>query len=104
MELTISELQELTEASRDIDDHWVIGNWYLIRTVTMIQTGKLKSVGSKELVLTDACWIADTGRFHDCLKNPETIKEAEPFIDDVIVGRGAIVDATKWHGQTIGQK
>ena len=72
---------------------WQIGKPYLIRTVTMIQTGRLVRVTSQELVLEDACWIADTGRFADALKSRE-FAEMEPFPDGpVIVGRGSIIDA-----------
>lgn len=70
-----------------------IGKTYVIRTVTMIQLGKLKEVYAQELVLSDASWIADTGRFHQFLKDPTTRSESEPFTADCIVGRGAIVDA-----------
>ena len=72
---------------------WKIGAAYLIRTVTMIQTGRLKAVTEHELVLTDAAWIADTGRFSDALRNGLFV-EVEPFPDgEVIVGRGAVIDA-----------
>jgi hypothetical protein len=48
--------------------------------------------------LKDAAWISDTGRFSDALKNAE-FSEVEPFPDgQVIVGRGAIVDACEWKG------
>lgn len=70
-----------------------IGKNYLIRTVTMIQVGKLKKVFEKELVLSSASWIADTGRFSNCLKDG-TFNEVEPFPDgEIIVGREAIIDA-----------
>ena len=68
---------------------------YLIRTVTMTIVGKMDVVGEKELVLSNASWVADTGRFHDALKDGK-LSEVEPFVDDVIVGRGSIVDATLW--------
>jgi hypothetical protein len=43
--------------------------------------------------LEDAAWIADTGRFADALKSGK-FNEVEPFPDgQVIVGRGAIIDA-----------
>ena len=72
---------------------WRIGSAYLIRTVTMIQTGRLIAVGEHELVLEDAAWIADTGRFSDALRGGSFF-EVEPFPDgQVIVGRGSIVDA-----------
>jgi hypothetical protein len=74
---------------------WRIGAIYLIRTVTMIDTGRLAEVTPTELVLEDAAWIADTGRFSDSLKSCE-FGEVEPFPDGrVIIGRGSIVDAVE---------
>lgn len=77
------------------DSLWVVGRNYLIRTVTMIQLGRLKAVTEKELLLEDACWVADTGRFNEALEKG-TLSELEMFQRDVIVGRGAIIDATEW--------
>jgi len=74
---------------------WVIGKNYLIRTVTMIQIGRLLKVTDKELLLKDACWVADTGRFNKALSNG-TLNEVEMFNMPIIVGRGAIIDATEW--------
>lgn len=74
---------------------YVIGIAYFIRTVTMHLIGKLEWVGSQELVLSNASWIADSGRFHDALKTGK-LSEVEPFVDNIIVGRGSIVDATEW--------
>jgi len=72
-----------------------IGSTYLIRTVTMIDTGVVQSVSEHEIVLTSAAWIADTGRFSDALESAE-FSEVEPFPDgEVIIGRGAIIDAVK---------
>jgi len=74
---------------------WQIGKVYLIRTVTFIQTGRLVAVTDHELVLEDAAWIADTGRFSDALKSAE-FGEVEPFPDGiVIVGRGGLIDAVQ---------
>ena len=97
-DLTIREAKELAKmfpanASCIQDSPWKIGQNYLIRTVTMIQTGRLVAVTQQELVLEDAAWIADTGRFADALRTGK-FNEVEPFPDgQVIVGRGAIVDA-----------
>jgi len=82
------------EYSGGQDHFFEIGKNYLIRTVTMIVTGKLERVGNKELLLSNAAWIADTGRFFDNLKS-EQFEEVEPFINDVILGRGSIVDMTQ---------
>jgi len=74
---------------------WEVGKCYLIRTVTMIDTGRLVDVTEHEIVLEDAAWIADTGRFSDALKSLQ-FSEVEPFPDGrVIVGRGAVIDAVQ---------
>ncbi len=79
------------------DDHWVIGANYAVRTVTHINVGTLVKVTDKELVLVDAAWVADTGRFHQFVAKGE-VGEVEPFPDNipVIMGRGALVDAVEW--------
>ena len=98
--LTLGQIKELnhllngkTEASKP--NPFEIGKKYLIRTVTMIQTGELKEKCGDFLVLKDASWIADTGRFSESLENQENFKEVEPFKNDVIVNLGSIVDATE---------
>jgi len=60
-----------------------IGKNYIVRTVTMIYTGKLVDVGATELVLVDCSWIPDTGRYMQ-------------FVADgrrVAIGRGGLMDA-----------
>lgn len=92
------ELLTTTQKVIELDGNesvWEVNKNYLIRTVTMIQLGKLKKVTDKELVLSDACWVADTGRFNQALEKG-TLNEVEMFQGDVIVGRGAIIDATEW--------
>jgi len=73
---------------------YTIGETYLVRTVTMIQVGRLERVTRHELVLSDAAWIADTGRWSDAVTDGH-FAEVEPWPagTEVIVGRGAIVDA-----------
>ena len=81
-----------------------VGNKVLIRTVTNYVVGKIALVTKDEIVLTEASWIADTGRFHDALKNG-TLNEIEPYIGPVAIGRGAIVDACNWdHPLPVAQK
>ena len=74
---------------------WKIGQAYLIRTVTNYWTGRLISFDTQELVLEDAAWIADTGRFSSAFKSGE-FSEVEPIDGPVIIGRGSIVDAQQW--------
>jgi hypothetical protein len=72
-----------------------VGQKYLIRTVTLHYTGRLVAVYPCELVLSEAAWIADTGRYNAALVNG-TLDEVEPIVGDVVVGRGAVVDAVEW--------
>jgi len=74
---------------------WEVGKKYFIRTVTMHLIGELTNVTQQELVLKDAAWIADSGRFNLAVRDPSKCNEVEPFNLPVIVGRGAIVDATE---------
>lgn len=80
---------------------WQIGEQYLIRTVTMIQHGTLIDVTEHELVLVNAAWIADTGRWATFLAGKCKPNEVEPFPanEPVIVGRGSLIDAVRLPGQ-----
>jgi hypothetical protein len=72
-----------------------IGNNVFIRTVTHYYTGKVAAVSADFVVLADAAWVADTGRFSKALVEG-TLEEVEPFPDLVAVGKACIVDATIW--------
>lgn len=100
MELTINELKELI-AAKSSDPQppattapWNIGKNYFIRSVTYHYTGKLVAVHDKELVLIDAAWIADDGRFMQAVASG-TFGEVEPYPDglEVVIGRGGVIDA-----------
>lgn len=99
--LTIAEAREIakifgTQPQLTAAGHpYQIGSPYFIRTVTFHHTGRLVAVTEHELVLEDAAWIADDGRFSDALKTG-TFSEVEPFPDgQVIIGRASIIDAVK---------
>ena len=72
-----------------------LGKSYFVRTVTMYVVGKLKSIHEGELVFEDSSWVADMGRFNEALVSGK-FQESERFVNDAIVNRGAIVDATLW--------
>ena len=78
-----------------LDQPFKIVQTYLIRTVTHYIAGRLRSVGKQELVLEDAAWIADTGRFSDAAKHGR-LNEVEPVGGLVRVAIGSIVDAVEW--------
>lgn len=99
-DLTIKQARELvnifTSDSNSGQSHSLeIDTKYLIRTVTMMYTGRLKRVTDSDLLLSDAAWIADSGRYADALEEG-TLNEVEPYPDEVIVSRAAIVDCAIW--------
>ena len=74
---------------------WQIGKSYFMRTVTMSLVGELKEINSDEILLKNCSWIADTGRFHDALRDGN-FDEIEPFVNDVLVNRRSLIDCTRW--------
>lgn len=72
-----------------------MGEAVFIRTVTMNFTGRISAVFPGEIVLEDAAWIADSGRFAEALATGK-LSEVEPYPGSVIIGRGAIVDVSRW--------
>lgn len=74
----------------------LVGKAVFIRTVTMHYVGRLKSAHDHELVLTECSWVADSGRFHDALRDGK-LSEVEPYVtEEVIIGRGGILDVSEW--------
>ena len=101
-ELTLGQVKEITNLFDDKTESkkshpYKIGQNYFIRTITFFYVGKLKAVYDDVLVLSEASWVADTGRFNNALKSGltnESNSEIEPFVNDVLIFRGALVDAT----------
>jgi len=87
----IYDLQRATASKSPLQ----VGNSVLIRTVTYFQLGKVVELSDTEVVLEDASWVADTGRFGAALKSG-VFSEVEVFPELVSVARGSIVDVTKW--------
>ena len=74
-----------------------IGSAYFIRTVTFHLTGRVRAVVGGFLVLDDAAWIADSGRYADALKKgASALSEVEPLPDGTFVALSAITDASPW--------
>ena len=95
--LTIKEARELAAMFQQSQaaHPYKIGEVYLIRTVTMIDVGRVVAIYPTEIVLEEACWVADTGRFAQAVATAE-FGETEPFPDGrVIIGRGSIIDAVQ---------
>jgi len=77
------------------DNPIAVGSAVIIRTVTTYFTGRIAEISAEMIVLTEAAWIADTGRWSVALSTG-ALNEVEPFPGPVAVFRGAIVDVTMW--------
>lgn len=110
-ELTIGEARELAALfgrgpglENNGGNPYRLGANYFIRTVTHHHTGRLVEVTAQELVLEDAAWIADSGRFQQALEN-SSFAEVEMFPKGrVIVGRAAVIDAVEVKAVPTSQK
>lgn len=72
-----------------------VGKKYFIRTVTYHVTGKVKKISGGFLVLEDAAWIADSGRFNEAINKGE-LNEVEPVDVQVMLNINSITDAYEW--------
>ena len=97
--LTIAQAREIRNAlgNKTLSNHpYEIGENYFIQTVTHYYTGRLIQVLQNELVLEDAAWIADTGRFKEFIQDG-IFNETEPYPSGrLIIGRGSLIQAFKW--------
>lgn len=98
-ELTIGQKKELVEIfgskKEENQTPFEVGKAYVFRTVTHIDLGIVKRVIGSFVELTDASWIADTGRYHDFLKNG-TPREVEPYPDFCGVNINSLCDYAPW--------
>ena len=74
-----------------------IGKAYLIRTVTYHQVGILKDIQGDFLIFKDASWVADSGRFSECLSKG-VFNEIE-YVGPMLINKTAIVDAFPWENK-----
>ena len=76
---------------------YVIGRNYFCRTISHIDVGRLIAIYDRELILVDASWIADTGRYSTAHQTG-SLAEVEPYPDgvEVIVNRDSLVDCCIW--------
>ncbi len=84
---------ELSAGKSGYEDY--LGKNVLIRTVTHHYSGNVTEINNLALTLKDAAWIADDGRFHEALRDPEKFNEVEPYLNPVSVNLYAICDITE---------
>lgn len=96
-ELTLGQIKQIqTMCGGGASHPYEVGKAYLVQTVTQYRVGKLVQVTDQELVLEGGGWMADTGRFNECIASGK-YSEFEPVGDRRhIIGRGAIVAVDEW--------
>lgn len=97
----LEELEKKVETKKSeleykkLDVPFKVGGCYFIRTVTYFATGRVKAIVGNFLVLDDAAWIADTGRFREAIMKG-ILNEVEPVDVDMFVNINSITDAFDW--------
>ena len=100
MEISMKELGDIIANNNQSSERNPLSDYYgksvFIRTVTHHYTGRVSElIGTQAVRLSDAAWIADDGLFSSALAKGE-LNEVEPYIDDVIVFIGSMIDVTEW--------
>ncbi len=96
-ELTLKEIREIQSlmigTPQPALSHPLVGKNVIVRTVTMIYTGRLDHVTRQDYVLIDCSWIPETERFMQFVAEGK-VKECEPYPDGlpVYINRGALLD------------
>jgi len=95
IEALLSESGESLPFKQEFELPFEIGSAYFIRTVTYFATGRVKDIVGQFLVLEEAAWIADTGRFSDALAKG-VMDEVEPINGEMFINTNSITDAFPW--------
>jgi len=98
-ELTLKQIREISllingaSPQPKTANNYPVGKNVIVRTVTMIYTGRLEQVTDSDLVLVDCSWIPETERFMQFVAEGK-VKECEPYPDglNVYINRGALLD------------
>lgn len=91
-------LCETAEQPSSVPAFFTVGKAFFFRTVTYHLVGKIARIEGRFAILTDAAWVADSGRWSDAIANG-TLKEVEPFPGEVALNLDTVTDACEWkHG------
>lgn len=85
-----SEIQEFNINS--LEDF--VGKKLFIRTVTYHSVGKVEKIVGQFMHLSNASWVADSGRFMNAIKDG-TLDEVEP-VGEMLVNVQSIIDIFMW--------
>jgi hypothetical protein len=75
-----------------------VGKAYLFFGVTRYMIGRVRKVFGDLVVIDEASWIPDTGRFSTAVSEFK-LAEVERAPDGVVVNVSAITDAVPWSGK-----
>lgn len=79
----------------DVSDYSdFIGKSFYFRTITYHLIGKVKKIVGSFLFLESASWIADSGRFENCIKKGE-LNEVEP-VGTAFINLNSCTDIFPW--------
>ena len=96
MEMSLADLKSLlSPVSINHEVPFEVGKSYIIRTVTMTNLGRVVAIKGQFLILEDACWVADSGRYGLALSTG-VLNEVEVYPHGSFVSIPAIVDAQPW--------
>ncbi|WP_299079001.1 hypothetical protein [uncultured Paraglaciecola sp.] len=89
----IKEIQSICVGEMKNKSTYPVGANVIVRTVTMIYTGKLKQVTDTDFILNECSWIPETGRYMNFVAEGK-VNECEPYPEelDVFVNRGSLLD------------
>lgn len=100
-ELTLKQIREIqslviggsSSSSPSVLHPYPLGKNVIVRTVTMIYTGRLVDVTNTDFVLIDCSWIPETDRYMTFVAEGKA-KEVEPYPEGlpVYINRGALMD------------
>lgn len=99
-DLTLKQIREIqalcvgtAQPTMQCQSTYPVGKNVIVRTVTMIYTGRLEQVTDTDLVLVDCSWIPETERFTQFVVDG-AVRECEPYPDGlaVYINRGALLD------------
>jgi hypothetical protein len=72
-----------------------VGECLFLRTVTYHLVGRVERIRGKFLELSDASWVADSGRFTQAIRDGE-LNEVEP-VGDAWVNMDTVTDFYRWN-------
>ena len=107
--LSSEDLERISKIIHIARDHEIgfpclNGEKWLFRTVTHIITGEVIDQRGKFVVLKNAAWIADTGRYMNALMDPDKFEEVEPYPQTCVINTDSLIDSTQIHKLPIKQK